>query len=228
MSVTFRIGGIAAACIALSVWTSSAAELSRYREFDLGSSVATVTAVTGSTGRDLKTLHSNPALLQDVAWQPRYMSGAPVADRHSINEVMFSFVDDRLFRMTVAYDRSRTTGLTDADMIAALTELYGVPASSPAPSRAAGQTADGVAVLAEWRDANVHVALRRVGYNDSFSLIITSLPLEAIARQAQATARTIDAREAPAREAALAKKRADDQRHAEEQVRATNRKVFRP
>jgi hypothetical protein len=228
MSVIFRIGGIAAACITLSVWTSSAGELSRYREFDLGSSVATVTAVTGSTGRDLKTLHSQPALLQDVAWQPRYMSGAPVADRNSINEVMFSFVDDRLFRMTVAYDRSRTTGLTNADMIAALTELYGVPASSAAPSRAEGQIADGVAVLAEWRDANVHVALRRVHYNDSLSLVITSLPLEAIARQAQATARTIDAREAPAREAALAKKRADDQRHAEEQVRATNRKVFRP
>jgi hypothetical protein len=228
MSVIFRIGGIAAACIALSVWTSSAAELSRYREFDLGSSVATVTAVTGSTGRDLKTLHSKPALLQDVAWQPRYMSGAPVADRNSINEVMFSFVDDRLFRMSVAYDRSRTAGLTDADMIAALTEVYGVPASSGAPSRAESQTADGVAVLAEWRDTNVHVALRRVHYNDSFSLVVTSLPLEAIARQARATARTIDAREAPAREAALAKKRADDQRHAEEQVRATNRKVFRP
>jgi hypothetical protein len=38
----------------------------------------------------------------------------------------------------------------------------------------------------------------------------------------------MDAREAPAREAALAKKRADDERQAEEQARTTNKKVFRP
>jgi hypothetical protein len=36
----------------------------------------------------------------------------------------------------------------------------------------------------------------------------------------------MDAREAPAREAALAKKRADDQRQLEEQTRTVNMKVF--
>lgn len=228
MSVLLRIGWISAACLALSVSTTSAAELSRYREFTLGSSVASVRTVTGTTDRDLKTLHTRPALLQDVSWQPRYMTGAPVADRNSINEVTFSFVDDQLFRMTVTYDRSRTTGLTNADMIAALSELYGVPTNSPAPSRPGAETAVGVTILAEWREADVHVALRRVRYNDSLSLAITSLPLEAMARQAQATAVTMDAREAPAREAAIAKKRADDERQADEQVRTTNRTVFRP
>jgi hypothetical protein len=111
MSVILRVGGLSAACIVFCVWTATAAELSRYREFDLGSSVATVTAVTQTAGRDLKTIHTRPALLQDIAWQPRYTTGAPVADRNSIDEIVFSFVDDRLFRMTVAYDRSRTTGL---------------------------------------------------------------------------------------------------------------------
>jgi hypothetical protein len=226
MSVMIRRGGLLAACIVVCVWTASAAELSRYREFDLGSSVAAVTAVTRTADRDLKTLHTRPALLQDVAWQPRYMSGMPVADRNSINEIVFSFVDDQLFRMTVEYDRSRTTGLTNADMIAALTELYGAPASPSAPSRA--DAVDPVAVLAEWRQADVHVALRRTRYTESFSLVITSLPLEVVARKARATALTMDAREAPVREAALAKKRADDERQAEEQTRTTNKKVFRP
>ena len=226
MSVMIRRGGLLAACIVVCVWTASAAELSRYREFDLGSSVAAVTAVTRTADRDLKTLHTRPALLQDVAWQPRYMSGMPVADRNSINEIVFSFVDDQLFRMTVDYDRSRTTGLTNADMIAALTELYGAPASPSAPSRA--DAVDPVAVLAEWRQADVHVALRRTRYTESFSLVITSLPLEVVARKARATALTMDAREAPVREAALAKKRADDERQAEEQTRTTNKKVFRP
>jgi hypothetical protein len=228
MPVMFRLGGVSAACLVVCVSTASAAELSRYREFDLGSSVTAVTAVTRTVDRDLKTIHSRPALLQDIAWQPRYMTGAPVGDRNSINEILFSFVNDQLFRMTVAYDRGRTTGLTNADMIAALTELYGVPLNPPARSRASTDAADGIAVLAEWQHADAHVALRRSLYNESFSLIITSLPLEAMARTAKATALTMDAREAPAREAALAKQRAEDQRQAEELARSANKKVFRP
>jgi hypothetical protein len=228
MSVRFRIGGISTACVFIAVCISSAAELSRYREFDLGSSVAAVTAVTRTADRDLKTIHTRPALLQDIAWQPRYTTGAPVADRNSINEIVFSFVDDRLFRMSVAYDRGRTIGLTDADMIAALTELYGAPTSPSARPRASADAVDGVAVLAEWQHADVHVAVRRSRYTESFSLVITSLPLEAIAGKARATALTMDAREAPAREAALAKKRADEQRQAEEQRREANKKVFKP
>ena len=226
MSAKLHVGGLSAVCVVVCVWTASAAEFSRYREFDLGSSVAAVTAVTRTADRDLKTIHTRPALLQDVTWRPRYMTGAPIADRDSINEIVFSFVDDQLFRMTVDYDRSRTTGLTNADMIAALTELYGAPASPSAPSRAGA--VDAVAVLAEWRQGDVRVALRRTRYTESFSLVITSLPLETVARKARATAVTMDAREAPAREAALAKKRADDERQAEEQARITNKKVFRP
>ena len=228
MSAKFHLGGVSAACVVVCAWTASAAELSRYREFDLGSSVAVVTTVTRTADRDLKIIHTRPALLQEVTWRPRYMTGAPIADRDSINEIVFGFVDDQLFRMTVNYDRGRTTGLTNEDMLAALTEVYGAPTRPSPPSRASADAGDGVDVLAEWQHADVHVAVRRNRYTESFSLVITSLPLEAIARKARATALTMDAREAPAREAALAKKRADEERQAEEQARTTNKKVFRP
>lgn len=224
MSVTRGVA-LSALCVVAAIGTASAAELSRYREFDLGSSVQAVTAVTRTTERDLKTIHSRPALLQEVAWQPRYMSGSPVADRGSINEIVFSFVDDRLFRMTVAYDRSRTSGLTNADMIAALIDIYGAATS---PTRASADAALGITVLAEWQQADAGVVLRRSQYNESFSLVITSLPLEAVARKAQTTALMLDARDAPAREAELAKKRADEQRQTEEQARTANKKVFKP
>jgi len=92
MSVTRRVA-LSVFCVIVALCTASAAELSRYREFDLGSSVEAVTAVTRTAERDLKTIHSRPALLQEVAWQPRYMSGAPVADRGSINEIVFSVRD---------------------------------------------------------------------------------------------------------------------------------------
>jgi hypothetical protein len=224
MSVTRRVA-LSVFCVIVALCTASAAELSRYREFDLGSSVEAVTTVTRTAERDLKTIHSRPALLQEVAWQPRYMSGAPIADRGSINEIVFSFVDDRLFRMTVVYDRSRTSGLTNADMIAALTDVYGAATS---PTRPSADAALGITVLAEWQQADAGVVLRRSQYNESFSLVITSLPLEAIARKAQTTALMLDVREAPAREAELARKRADDQRQVEEQARTANKKVFKP
>jgi hypothetical protein len=228
MSVSIPLAGLTAVCILFTALPASAGELSRYREFTLGSSLATVSAVTRTSDRDLKTIHSRPALLQDVVWQPRYTFGAPVADRESINEVVFSFIDDQLFRIAVVYDRGRTTGLTNADMIAALTELYGAPSTLSDRSQASADSVDGVDVLAEWQQSDAHVALRRSRYTESFSLVITSVPLEVLATTARATALVIDAREAPAREAELAKKRVDKQREAEEQARRSNKKVFKP
>jgi hypothetical protein len=227
MSLSRRVA-LSATFAVVAACTVAAAELSRYREFDLGSSVAAVIAVTQTADRDLKTIHSRPALLQDLMWQPRYMSGSPVADRGSINEIAFNFVDDQLFRMTVNYDRSKTSGLTNADMIAALTDVYG-PASAPTVApRGRDETAHLVTVLAQWQQADTQIVLQRIDYNETFSLVITSLPLEAIARKARTTALMLDAREAPAREAADAKKRAEDQRAAEEQARTANKKVFKP
>lgn len=227
MSHLLRSFGITAACIWLAVSAVAADDSTRYREFTLGSSLAAVTAITRSVERDVKTIHTRPALIQQVEWRPRYMTGAPVAGREVINEVVFSFVDDRLFKMDVAYDRERTIGLTNADMIAAITDVYGAP--TPARlSRASADVLDAAVVIAEWRLEDAHIALRRTGYNRSFSLVLTSLSLDDIARRAQATAVALDAREAPQRDAELAKTREDEARKAEEEARRRNREVFRP
>ena len=229
MRFTFTRGGVSAACIVLAVSTVSSAELSRYREFELGTSVATVTAVTQNAAR-VRIVHSRPALLQQLEWRPRYMAGVPQADRDSIGEVVFSFVDDQLFQMSIAYAQDRTSGLTDEDMVGSLTAVYGAP-SSPSPRTRTTSSAvalDAPVVIAEWRHADTTVALQRREYSESFFLVITSLPLDIIARKAQATAVAMDQREAPAREAALLKKRADDERAAAETTRSTNKKVFKP
>lgn len=222
--------GISAACLVLAVSTLASADISRYREFELGASLVSVTTVTQTTERDLKTLHSRPAVLQQVEWRPRYMAGRPVADRESISEMVFSFVDGRLFKMSVAYARERTSGLTNEDMVGSLTSVYGAPSSA---SKEAQPRLDSIAfdvpvVVAEWRAADTTVVLQRSRYNESFSLVITSVSLDAVARQAQATAIAMDEHEAPARDAALLKKRADDEREAEERNRSTNKPRFRP
>jgi len=229
MRLPFTRGGVSAACIVLAVSTVSSAELSRYREFELGASVATVTAVTQNAAR-VRIVHSRPALLQQLEWRPRYMAGVPQADRDSIGEVVFSFVDDQLFQMSIAYAQDRTSGLTDEDMVGSLTAVYGAP-SSPSPRTRTTSSAvalDAPVVIAEWRHADTTVVLQRREYSESFFLVITSLPLDIIARKAQATAVAMDQREAPAREAALLKKRADDEKVAAETTRATSKKAFRP
>jgi hypothetical protein len=229
MCFPFTRSGVSAACIVLAVCATASAEVTRYREFELGASVAAVTAVTQNATR-VKTVHSRPALLQQLEWRPRYMPGAPQPDRDSIGEVVFSFVDDQLFKMSIAYAQDRTSGLTDEDMVGSLTTVYGAP-SSPSPrTRTTSSTValDAPVVIAEWRQADTSVVLQRKTYSESFFLVITSLPLDIIARTAEATAVAMDQREAPAREAALLKQRADEEKVAAERTRSTNKKVFQP
>ena len=228
MRPPFTRGSVSAACLFLSVSTVSSAELSRYREFELGASVAAVTAVTQNAAR-VKTVHSRPALLQELEWRPRYMAGAPRPDRDSIGEVVFSFVDDQLFKMSIAYAPDRTSGLTNEDVVDSLTAVYGAPSPPPAKRTTSSAEAwDVPVIIAEWRHADTTVVLQRKHYNESFFLVITSLPLDKIASDAYATAVAMDEREAPEREAALLKKRTDDEKAAAETTRSTNKKAFRP
>lgn len=229
MRLPFTRASVSASCLLLAVSSVSSAELSRYREFELGASVATVTAVTQNAAR-VKTVHSRPALLQELEWRPRYMPGAPQTDRDSINEVVFSFVDDHLFKISIAYAQERTSGLTNEDMLESLTAVYGAPSpASPRPRITSSADAwDAPVIIAEWRHADTAVVLQRKHYNEAFFLVVTSLPLDIVARNARATAVAMDQREAPAREAALLKQRADAEMAAAEATRSTNKKAFRP
>ena len=223
------IGLVAAGCVLLAASTVASADFSRYREFALGSSLAAVTTITQTAERDRKTIATRPALLQQFEWRPRYMSGAPVSGRESIDQIAFSFVDNQLFKIVVAYARERTAGLTNDDMLASLTAVYGPPALSDrrAP-RERSEGSDTPVVLGEWRQADTSVVLQRSSYSETYSLVITSLSLDAVASKALADAVILDERDAPAREAARLKKQMDDERAAQERQRSTNKKVFQP
>jgi len=216
--------------VALTPWSVAAADLGTYRTLTIGASTADVIARTGAAGRDMKTLHERPALLQELLWRPRYASGRNSADPDSVAAIVFSFIDNQLFRMAIDYDRSRTEGLTKEDMVTSLSEMYGPRSTRPAPiaPRPAFDSLDTPIVFATWRQGDVMLTLNQSTYGGGFSLVIISVPLEALARKAQATAVTIDAREAPAREAARAKERADAARAAAERTRTTNKDAFKP
>ena len=209
-----------------------AQDFDRYREFELGSAVAAVSTLTGVAGSELKAIHQRPAVIQELTWRPRYGARRPVApDTESVERMVFDFYDDRLFRVTVDYDREQTEGLIDADMIEAISTVYGSPVIPIVSRRRQPQTVgdDAGTPIAEWGHADNSVRLHRLSsYATTFRLVITVESVATLARTAAARAVVLDAREAPQREAAREKKEADERRAAEEKARLTNKATFRP
>lgn len=215
--------------ILLASWPLAAADLGTYRQFTIGASTADVVARAGAVERDVKTVHERPALLQELSWRPPYAFGRNSAERNSVAAIVFSFIDNQLFRMAVDYDRSSTAGLTREDMIASLSAMYGPRSTQrPAASPPGFDSLDTRTVVAVWHQGDATLTLNTSTYSGAFGLVITSNPLEVLARKAQATAVTMDAREAPARDAARAKEQADAARAAAEKTRTTNKATFKP
>lgn len=206
---------------------------SQYRNFELGSNVAVISAATGGVGSDARTIHQRPALLQDLEWRPsRWTAQANAPSTDPVERIIFSFYNDQLFRIVVDYSRDRTEGLTQADLIEALSATYG--AVLPNTTRTAGRAASQVEIesgspFARWGDAEHSVVLYTTSsYRTTFRLIVTDAPLAELARKADAEAQRLDVQEAPQREVARQAKERDDEQAAAAKARSTNKDVFRP
>jgi hypothetical protein len=208
----------------------SAQEPLRYREFQLGSDLASVAKLTGAAPSAAKVIHQRPALLKDLEWRPRYFSGGVSPRTDPVDLMVFRFYDDQLFRVVVDYDRDRTAGMTEVDMIEAIAATYG-PALKPLPKASRTPVVPYGAPdtpLAIWGDAEYSVTLLRVAYPESFRLVVAFTRLENLARTATAEALRLDAREAPQRELARQKKEAEESLAAQEKAKVENKAVFRP
>lgn len=210
----------------------AAQDFDRYREFELGSDVAAVSIATGTAASDLKVIHQRPALIQELTWRPKYVLRQPAApDMQSVEQIVFTFHENRLFRVTVDYDQAQTRGLADADMMEAVSAIYGSPLLPSAARRplAAPAYRDPDALVAQWGNADDSVKLYRSStYATRFRMVVTAEPISGLAFRDAAQALVLDAREAPQREAARQQKDADDRRAANEKARSTNKATFRP
>lgn len=224
-----------AICAAGMLWSThvfGGQVLSQYRNFELGSDVAVVSASAGVAPSEVKTMHQRPAVLQDLEWRPsRWIRGSTGPSTDPVEQLLFSFYNDQLFRVVVDYSAERTEGMTQTDMIEAISAVYGTPlprtSRTPrhAPSRL--ETESG-APVARWGDAGHAVGLyQTTAYGVGFRLIVTDTRLENLARTAEAQARRLDDREAPQRDAARQQKERDDGRVAAAKARAANKRVFR-
>ena len=218
------------------VWLTSGVDgqsLSQYRNFALGSDVASVSALAGVAPAEAKTIHQRPAVLQDLEWRPsRWLAGSTTSSVDPVEQIRFSFYNDQLFRVVVDYGHERTEGMTGADMIEGISSVYGAPL--PRSSRAAGlpvsqlDTESG-SLVARWGDSEHRVVLYQTSsYGATYRLIVADGRLDAMARKAEAQAARLDDQEAPAREIARQKKERDDGRAAAAKARVANKGVFRP
>ena len=219
---------VIAVSLILSGQMVSAQDMSRYRVYALESSLDTVVAASGARSADAKTLHLRPANIQELQWHAPYVSsGDTRAD--PVREIAFTFYNDALYQVVVNYDRDRTEGLTNKDILDALSATYGVPALASARTRTSPAEAfrDGI-VLARWETAESLVTLIRGSDAPEFQLILISKPLSTRARSAIREAVRLDAIEAPRRESEQRKKEAGDASAARDKTRVTNKAAFRP
>jgi hypothetical protein len=226
-NVSARILALSFSSVVMSASLLSAQDLSQYREFQLGMSLATAAQKSGVTP-EARVPQQRAKLIQELIWQPpRGIATSPPED--SVRKVMLSFYNDQLFRIAVSYEWERTEGLTVEDMIDALSASHG-PATLPDTDvipLLSRVTADGDRILAHWEDAQYSLNLVRPSYASTFGLVMFSKRLDTLAHAATAQSLWLDDEEASAR--AIGRKRSqEDADHArQEQVRARNKAAFR-
>lgn len=225
MTIT-RVLALSTASIVISATSLSAgAELSTYRGLQFGMSVAAVARHCGISPEP-RIVDQRPELIQELMWLPPRL-GDMTGD--SAQKILFTFYNDQLSRVVVSYDRSRTEGLTVADLVEAISATYAMaplPAVGVEPA-IAGRNVDDK-ILARWEDPQSSITLFRSTYLSTFGLVLLSKRLDGLTTLAHAEAILLDEREAPARESARQQNRTDEDRLKEETVRRVNKTAFKP
>jgi hypothetical protein len=202
-----------------------AQDLSKYRHFTLGMNLTNLLERTEQKMTDVKTIHGRPALIQELTWWPPNVSGTSLRS-DSVEQIFFSFYNGELFKISVTYDRTATEGLTEADMVKAISAKYG-PATIAAPEIESAMNYRYDAKqkpVASWEDAQYSFSLARSSFNDVLGLVVFSKRANAQAELAIAGAVKLDEQEGPKRETERQKKQVVDL----EVARQKNQKSFRP
>jgi hypothetical protein len=202
-----------------------AQDLSKYRHFTLGMNLTTLLERTGQKTADVKMIHGRPALIQTLTWWPPNIPGTSLRS-DSVEQILFSFYSGKLYKISVTYDSSSTAGLTEGDMVRAISAKYGPATIVPPEIGVGADTAYDTKqkLVASWEDAQYSLNLVRSSFTDGSGFTIYSKRVNAAAELATAQAVELDKEEAPQREAERQKKQSDDL----ETARQKNRKTFRP
>ena len=202
-----------------------AQDLSKYRHFTVGMSLTKLLERTDQKMTDVKMIHNRPALIQELTWWPPNVRRTSLRP-DSVEQILFSFCNGELYKISVTYDRPSTEGLTEADMVKSISAKYG-PATIVAPeidSATSDRYNSKQKPVASWEDAQYSFSLVRSSFGDALGLVAFSKRVNAQAELAIVEALKLDEQEGPKRDAERQKKQMDDL----EVARQKNQKSFRP
>ena len=206
-----------------------APDLSTYREFRLGMHLLAVAKQAEMQPSEARVTHQRPALIQELEWRPqRSLAYSPQAD--PVQEVLFSFYNGELFRIVVNYDQLRTEGLTDEDMVEAISARYGTatkPTAKVILFSSSQVYNDSENVIARWEDSQYSFNLFRSSYEPTFGMLVFSKRLDPLAQAAIVEAMRLDEQEAPQREVALQNKQDEENQARQAKARLVNKAAFR-
>jgi hypothetical protein len=216
---------VSLAMILLSAPVIHGQDLSKYRNFSFGMSLADISKQIDKKPTAVAVVHPLPALIQELTWwRPQSFGSSPGAE--PIQEILFSFYNGELYKIGVTYDNSTTDGLTADDMVQAMSAEYGT-ATRPTveinfPTTETYGTRE--KVIVRWEDPQYSFNLFRSSLSNTFGLVMFTKQLNAQAEAVIAQTVKLEQQEAPQKELARVKKEADDL----ETSRQKNMKTFHP
>lgn len=220
--------------LALSASSIQAQDLSRYRDFQLGMTVAAVAHEARLSAAAARPLHLRPELIQELDWLPQLQRERSAAESEAVRMVRFTFYAGRLYQIAVTYDRNRIEGLTGGDLVEAISASYGqaiLTSTRIGAMRAVvfdGMSLDGErTTTAQWEDAEYSVGLLHSSYPSAFELLLVAKRPDQLARVARLASERLDLIEAPQMEIDRQRRQTDENGVKAEKARRANKPLFR-
>jgi hypothetical protein len=205
-----------------------AADFSNYRGFQFGTNLPVVAKQAGLKLSDARLVHQRPAVIQELDWRPRFSYKADPKNVDPVWEGLLRFYNGELFQIVTTYDREKVEGMNEADMVEAISLIYGAATQPGAEIPYHSNYGEMARVIARWENSEYAYSLVRTGDQTSFALVLSLKRLDALAQSAIAEARRLDALEAPQKAVDLKRKQEVDSRLLLEKARSVNVPNFRP
>lgn len=201
---------VAAASVALALATTATTTAAQgrphYRTYAMGDSPLVISRQLGLPMNVTATPAASGAV-QELRWHARGVRRGTAPSGDPVDRLVFSFYEHRLFRIVIDYAPHRTAGMTEADMVAAVSALYGAPRRrtmvSPEGIQAPVRPAE--AVVARWIKGDQSVALLSIQGQTTYRMIVVSSALQTLARASGAREAPVDRPDWPSIEAARAR-----------------------
>lgn len=216
--------------VAPLLWASllGAADLSRYRGVQIGTTLEIAAKHAEAQQSEAKLVHQRPAVIQELEWRRRFSYKVNAKEVDPVRDSLLRFYNGELFQIVTTYDRDKVKGMTEADMVDAISLTYGTATKPAVEIPYQSNYGEVASVLARWEDSDYSHDLIRTGDRSSFALVLSNKRLNALAQAAIVEAVRLDAIEAPQRQINLQKLQDAKDRLELDKARSENRPNFRP